>query len=371
MPVADQRAAFLALLSGRRCPFGEACRRFGISRTTGYKWRGRAAGPRPQPLLDRPRRPRSCPRQTPADVEQAILGAHDAYGWGARKVHAHLAGLPGLPCCRAVHKVLARNGRSGGAAPKAPPVRFERSAPNHLWQVDFKGPLVLGQAKGYLLSVLDDHSRYLLALALCADQTMASAWAVLWAAFGEAGLPEAILSDNGFGPRGPSAGGLSWLEARLVRLGVQSIHGRAYHPQTQGKVERLHRTLQEELLDRLDLGRPRAELAEALRAWRCVVYNATRPHEALGNEPPQSRWYPSERPRPLRLPPVRYPEGTPTRKVMQRGEVSWRGFELMVGAGLVGERVGVSEQDGAVVLSYGTRTLRRLALDQLRPGRIN
>jgi transposase InsO family protein len=372
-PPSEQRADFLSLLTQHSCSFTEACQRFGISRTTGYKWHGRAAAPAPQPLVDRSRRPHSSPRRTPLEVEAEILRVHDTFGWGARKVHAHLRALPGLPCWRAVQSVLARHGRAtrrGGPAAR-PPQRFERSMPNHLWQMDFKGPLGDTGPRRYLFTVLDDHSRYLLCLRLCADQTMPTAWAALWAVFAEAGLPEAILSDNGFGPRGPSVGGLSWLEARLLRLGVEPIHGRAYHPQTQGKVERLHRTLDEELLPRLSPERPLAELTGALEKWRCEVYNPLRPHEALGNETPGSRWYPSERPRPLRLPAVRQPAGAETRKVMQRGEVSWRGYELMVGSGLTGERVSVSEQRGEVVLGYGTRVLRRLRLDDLQLGRIN
>jgi transposase InsO family protein len=371
-PLSSQRADFLALLSDRSCPFAEACQRFGISRTTGYKWRGRASLPLPQPLVDRSRRPHSCPRQTAADIEAAILATHDAYGWGARKIHAHLRDLPELPCSRTVQKVLTRHDRSSRQASAAvPPQRFERSAPNHLWQMDFKGPLWVGGPKRYLFSVLDDHSRYLLALRLCCDQTMETAWAALWPLFGEVGLPESILSDNGFGPRGASVGGLSWLEARLLRLGVEAIHGRAYHPQTQGKVERLHRTLEEEVLPRLNQEQPQALLAEALEKWRHEVYNAIRPHEALGNETPASRWYKSERPRPWRLPAVRYPAGTATRKVMQRGEISWRGYEVLVGSGLSGQYVAVSEQDNTVVLCYGTRVLRQVRLDQLQRGRIN
>jgi transposase InsO family protein len=366
----SQRADFLDWLAQRDCPFTEACRRFGVSRKTGYKWLARATAQRPQPLVDRSRRPHRCPRRTPADIEAEVLRAHDAYGWGARKIHAALAARPGLPSARTVQEVLRRNGRAADGRPAARPQRFERSAPNQLWQVDYKGPLDGPPPRRYLLTVLDDHSRYLLALALCPDQTMATAGAALWALFGEVGLPEAILSDNAFGPRGPSVGGLSWLEARLVRLRVESIHGRAYHPQTQGKVERLHGTLEREVLPRLDLRRPAAEVAEALRRWRCEVYNPVRPHEALGNQPPASRWYASERPRPARLPAVGYPAGTPTRKVMQRGEISWRGFELLVGSGLTGESVGVREQDGAVVLCYGPRELRRVGLDQLRRGRI-
>jgi len=366
----SQRADFLELLAQRNGSFTEACRRFRISRKTGYKWLGRATADQPHPLVDRSRRPHHCPRRTPSDIEAAILRIHDAYGWGARKIHAYLAGRPGLPGSRTIQEVLRRHDRVAARGPAAQVQRFERSTPNHLWQIDYKGPLDGLPQRRYLLTVLDDHSRYLLALRLCPDQTMATAWTALWTLFGEAGLPEAILSDNGFGPRGASVGGLSWLEARLLRLRIESIHGRAYHPQTQGKVERLHGTLEQEVLPRLDLQRPAAEVAEALREWRCEVYNKIRPHEALGNDPPASRWYQSERPRPVRLPPISYPAGMQTRKVMQRGEISWRGYELMVGSGLTGQYVGVSERDNTVVLCYGPRVLRRISFDQLRRGRI-
>jgi len=369
-PLPDQRADFVTLLLRRACSFTQACRRFGISRKTGYKWLGRATLEQPQPLRDRSRRPQHCPRRTDRDTEQTILRVRDAHAWGARKIHAYLCqqGLA-VPSARTVHQVLSRHGRVRPTA-AAPPQRFQRSAPNHLWQMDFKGPLPQLPRHRYLLTVLDDHSRYLLALRLCPDQTMARVWGVLWPLFGEVGLPQAILSDNGFAPRGPAEHGLSWLEARLLRLGVEALHGRAYHPQTQGKVERLHETLEEEVLPGLDWSRPEAAVAEQLERWRREVYNGLRPHEALGNATPASRWYASERPRPARLPAVVYPAGLETRKVMQRGEISWQGFELLVGSGLQGERVGVRVAGGEVVLLYGTRELRRLKTSELVKGRI-
>jgi transposase InsO family protein len=365
-PPGEQREAFVALLAGRTCSFAEACARFGISRKTGYKWRQRAASPQPQPLLDRPRRPRHCPGRIPPQQERRILEVRDLRSWGARKIHASLRQQgQEVPSARTVHAALARNGRVAPRHPAPPPRPFERPIPNELWQIDYKGPLRVEGKSRYLLSVLDDHSRYALALALCPDQTMATAWPVLWDLFGGVGLPEAILSDNGFAPRGPAAFGLSWLEARLSRLGVLTPHGRPYHPQTQGKVERWHRTLGDELFGRLDWS-SEAKLVEQIERWRRDVYNAQRPHEALGYAAPASRWYASARPRPGRLPAVTYPAGMETRKVMQKGEVSWRGTEILVGAGLYGERVGVQERDGEVVLLYGQREIRRLKADRLR-----
>jgi transposase InsO family protein len=369
-PCPDQRAEFVTLILGRTCPFSAACERFGVSRKTGYKWLRRATAPQPQPLLDRSRRPRSCPHRTPADVERLILGVHDDLHWGARKIHAHLCQRQlTLPSARAVHGVLRRHGRVATPVPPAPPHRFERSVPNNLWQMDYKGPLAGAASPRYLLTVLDDHSRYLLALRLCPDQTMATAWAALWELLGEVGLPAAILSDNGFAPRGPSTHGLSWLEARLMRLGIGTPHGRPYHPQTQGKVERLHRSLEEEVLPWLDWALPDQAIAARLDHWRREVYNPLRPHEALGNAVPASRWYASARPRPAALPAVLYPEGVETRKVMYKGEICWRGYEMLVGAGLKGERVGVEVRGAEVVILYGQRELRRIAVADLEKGR--
>src|SRR4051812_38142489 len=163
-PLAEQRADFLALLQGRTCTFAQACQQFNISRKTGYKWRGRATCEQPQPLRDRSRRPHTCPHQTAADLERTILEVHDSYAWGARKIHAHLAGSRAdLPSWRTVHNVLHRHGRAGAAAPPVPAVRFQRSLPNQLWQMDFKGPLERAPQRRYTLTIEDDYSRCMLA----------------------------------------------------------------------------------------------------------------------------------------------------------------------------------------------------------------
>jgi transposase InsO family protein len=369
--LADERADFVELLRRRDCPFAQACRHFGISRKTGYKWLPRATRDRPPPLRDRSRRPHTCPNQTPESAERSILQVHDDYSWGARKIHAYLCQRGrAVPSPSAVHKVLRRHRRVAGAGAAPAPVRFQRSAPNYLWQMDFKGPLARAPGRRYLLTIADDPSRYLLALRLVPDQTMASAWGVLWPLLGEVGLPVAILSDNGFAPRGPAGHGPSWLEARLLRLRIRALHGRAYHPQTQGKVERAHATMERAVLPRLDWSQPEERVAGRLEHWRREVYNAIRPHEALGNATPASRWYASERPRPEQLPGVVYPPGMATRKVMQRGEISWQGYELLVGAGLEGERVGVEVHPAEVVLLYGSHELRRVPTAAFTKGRM-
>jgi hypothetical protein len=158
----------------------------------------------------------------------------------------------------------------------------------------------------------------------------ATAWAVLWEAFGAYGLPDAVLCDHAFGTRGQNALGLSWFEARLLRLGVRCYHGRPYHPQTQGKVERLNGTLEQELLPRTCRETLAAFQAD-LDRWRHEIYHALRPHEALGDVPPLRRWQPSGRPRPATLPAVAHPAGAVLRRVLNRGisvgtaTASWSG----------------------------------------------
>ena len=155
-----------------------------------------------------------------------------------------------------------------------------------------------------------------------------------------------ITADNG-SPWGNSAGeGLTGLGAWIVRLGIQLSHSRPYHPQTQGKDERFHRTLKGELLARQGF----ASLAGAQAAfdgWR-ERYNCVRPHEALALQPPVSRYRPSPRSFPETLPPIEYASSDHVRRVQGRGEINFQGREHRIGKGLAGLPValrGTGEED--------------------------
>jgi hypothetical protein len=265
----------------------------------------------------------------------------------------------------------ARHGRVPDTpAPSPAPQFFERSQPHELWQCDFKGPVEVERQRVHPFTVLDDHSRYLLALEVCADVTMKSAWEVLWVTFGEYGLPESLLCDNAFAATGhlglPT---ISWFESRLIRLGIRSIHGRAYHPQTQGKVERLHGTLQREVwpfVDRSD----KARFARELARWRREVYNPVRPHEALAGRPPLSRFALSPRLRPRTLPAVSYPSGSVLRRVASGGDISWGGYRILVGAGITGETVRVEDSAEEVKVYFCWKEVRRVPHSQLSRDRL-
>ena len=364
--VSELRTAFVHAVRTAGRPVAAAARDFGISRPTAYKWLARHdAG---QPLSDRSRRPTRSPARTADALEAAVLAVRDRYGWGPRKIVAYLAdhGRP-TPPARTAAAILRRHHRVTPAPTPRPPAdqRFERAQPNQLWQLDFKGWLEIDRARIHPLTVLDDHSRFLLALRACPDQTYARTWDVLWGVFGEYGLPEELLCDNAFGSHGRPAPGISWFEARLIRLGVRPLHGRPYHPQTQGKVERLHGTLEREVYPRLrrdDL----ASFQAGLDHWRRAVYNPVRPHEALGDRPPASRWRPSPRPRPGALPAIDHPSGAVLRKVAATGDIRWHCARILVGQGLVGDHVRVEDDGTSITLWYGGYRIRQIPVARLR-----
>ena len=367
--VSELRTAFVHAVRTAGRSVTQAAKDFNIARKTAYKWLARFDDQ--QALGDRSRAPHRSPRRTDEALEAAVLAVRDQFGWGPRKIVAYLKSQDRpTPPVRTAAAILRRHNRIAPAPASTPEElqRFERPQPNQLWQLDFKGFVEINRQRIYPLTVLDDHSRFLLALRCCTDQTYISAWNVLWDAMGEYGLPDQLLCDNAFGTHGREAPGLSWFEARLIRLGIRPIHGRAYHPQTQGKIERLHGTLERELFPRLSHD-ALAPFQAGLDQWRRCVYNALRPHEALGDVAPVCRWRPSPRARPCALPVIEYPSGSTLRRVASAGEIRWRNAKVLAGHGLVGEWIRIEEMDGAVALWYGPHRLRHIPLDRFRnPG---
>lgn len=359
-PVSELRLALIHQVITCHLSVAQAARNFGVSRKTASKWLARYREVPDQPLSDQSRKPTSSPKRTPPAIEQAICGVRRQYGWGARKIQAYLAqqGLQ-VPSPRTVTHVLKRHGYidTALAEPLDPVQAFERERPHQLWQCDHKGPLEVGRRKVHPFTVIDDHSRYLIACHTCADVSMQPAFDVLWKAFGEFGLPDAILCDNAFGTTFETPKTLSWFDARLIRLGIHPIHGRPYHPQTQGKVEWLHGTLERELWPSIRRD-SRDQFQADLDHWRTRVYNTIRPHEALGDRPPVSRFSHSLKPRPTQLPPVEYPTEGLIRKVSTSGDVRWNRHRILAGRGLVGEFVRIEERESEIALFYAWKEYR-------------
>jgi transposase InsO family protein len=340
--VMDQRREFVRLAMQEGANRRELCRRFGIHPDTGYKWLSRwQAG---QELADRSRRPHSSPQQTGREIEKRILAVRDAHpAWGARKIVRCLERKnQSSPAFSTVHEILRRSDRI--KAPLGGPVasqRFEMPAPNLLWQMDFKGWVRLGNnAQCHPLTVVDDHSRYDLCLQACADQRGDTVRGRLELTFRHYGLPKAFFVDNGTPWGDPSGERWTRFSVWLLKLGINVIHSRPYHPQSRGKNERFHRTLKAEVFA-LRSFRDLAETQRAFDAWR-EVYNFERPHEALGQQVPASRYRPSLRPMPDRLPAPEYDSHEIVRIVSAtKAYVSFKGRLWKVPQAFCGERLAI------------------------------
>lgn len=310
--------------SGRN--ISSLCQQYGISRTTGYKWLGRYREEGVNGLRERSRRPHHNPNQTPKEIEAAILQVRSKHPcWGGVKIKAYLArkGWQDLPAPSTITAILQRNGciDPEESLKHRPMQRFERANPNELWQMDFKGYFKIEQGNCHPLTVLDDHSRFLVGLQACPNQTWKTVQAHLTNTFRQYGLPDRMLMDNGPPWGDDRQTPYTILTAWLMRLGIAISHGRPYHPQTQGKDERLHRTFKAELLTQVQL-HDLQDCQKHFDAWR-DFYNRERPHQALNHSVPLERYQPSQRSFPEPLPPILYEPHDIVRMVDMAGRISF------------------------------------------------
>lgn len=363
--VMDQREAFLTAAGVAGANVRAACRKFAISPTTGYKWLARAAA---GDIGEHSRRPHCSPRATPPDLEAAVLAVRGEHPtWGGRKIHhaLRLRGVGPLPHANTITGILHRHGLIAPEATerRRPWQRFEKAAPNELWQMDFKGHFALSTGRRcHPLTVLDDHSRFALVLRACANERRRSVVPALTQAFRRYGLPERMLMDNG-PPWGKDFEHRhTKLTAWLMRLGIEPVHGRPHHPQTQGKNERFNGTLNREVI----VGESFADLGAVQRcfdAW-IEVYNRQRPHQAIGDEPPASRYREAVRDFPERLAPIVYDAGLLVRRVSEGGCISLNNRRLFVSFAFEGHPVGLrpGQRDGEFEVFFCRYRVGRLDL---------
>jgi transposase InsO family protein len=345
------------------------CRAHDISPKTGYKLLARYKESGIEGLQDRSRRPRSSPNRTALELEAQVVALHDAYPcWGAAKLQALLPAGVAKPHHNTIAAILRRNGRHivpNADKTERAPIRFEHEQPNLLWQMDFKGHFALtdqGAGRCHPLTVLDDHSRFAVCLSACARETRNTVQAALTGTFRRYGLPQRITCDNGGPWRIAGQDSISRLEAWLIRLGIRVSHSRPGHPQTQGKDERFHRTLKRELLDREGFQSiPACQLA--FDKWR-DQYNLIRPHEALGQRPPCTRYAASARAFPEQLPPIEYDDGDNVLRVRKSGQVQFKRLSFWVGEGLADELVALrpTGEDGVFKVFFCDWEVRSIDL---------
>lgn len=304
------------------------CEEFGISRKTGYKWIKRYL--EDGSLEDRSRRPERLSSRTEEKTEKLILEVRqERPRWGAKKIQIYLQNKGySTPCVRTVNNILKRNGMIApeDSLARRPFRRFERDQNNELWQADFKGDFQMADGnRCYPLTILDDHSRYSLLIEPKPNQRDVLGGFIQ--TFREYGLPECVLTDNGPVFAG-FKGGYSQFERSLMDQDILPIHGRVHHPQTQGKIERFHRSLKNEVLylrNILDL----EDAAKVLGNWQ-HIYNFERPHEALKNRCPAEVYIASPRKYLEKVPHYEYGSQYRLHRINNWGYLRFAHFQIFI-----------------------------------------
>lgn len=380
----EARTEFIEDLRSGVLTMSEACRRHGVSRKTGYKWQHRYSQGGLTALNDESRKPHKSPSKTSVELEELVLQIRrDHPVWGGRKIRRVLrnegVSVDDLPAASTITNILRRHNMLGeGSRMGSSDIqRFERDTPNDLWQMDFKGNFLTRQSgRCYPLTVLDDTSRYNLILEACLGETRSIVQPILERAFERYGLPRQILCDHG-NPWGKGVGsdggqiGTPGLEVWLLRLGVELIHGRVRHPQTQGKEERFHRTLKAEVLSQQTEWLNIESCQESFDRWR-QIYNHKRPHEALGDDVPASKYHPSKRSCPKEVPSAGSYEvdGDEIRITRSKGEITFRNRTYYIGRGFVGEPVFLRQElDGCYGVYYCWKRIGKIDLTQPHKGK--
>lgn len=355
----DLRMEFIARLKrGERVT--ELCNEYGISRKTGHKYKKRFEEAGVAGLFDQSRAPRHIPHKTSPEVAELVVAERQKHpDWGPKKLKDVLEKRlgHGLPSASTLGELLVRRGlitrrKVRRRCPPRPTALRQVDAPNQVWCVDYKGQFRLGDGRYcYPLTVTDQFSRYILGCEAMAAIDEDQAREAMTAMFREYGLPGYMRSDNG--PPFASTGllGLTKLSVFWMRLGIIPERIRPAHPQDNGRHERMHRTLKRETTRP-----PRANLLQQQERFDgfVVEFNTERPHEALSMKRPAEVYTPSVRRLPSVLPDLTYPTHDDVVIINSRGctWMSGRGY-LYIGSALIGQAVGIREEDdGRVLFSF-------------------
>lgn len=365
----EQRLEFVREYKSGLFTVTELAAQYGISRKTGYKWLERYAADGVDGLRDQSRRPAHSPQATDPELIEALLAQRRRHPrWGATKLLAIAARREpeaDWPSRATVCTHLKANGFVHSSGRRRAAVASGRPAPlpaitaaNEVWTTDFKGEFRTGDGVYcYPLTLRDGFSRFVLRCDGLLNRTLAATQQRFARAFAEYGLPDRIRSDNGLPFASPGLARLSTLAVWWIRLGIIPERIAPGHPEQNGSHEQFHRVLKAET------ARPPAPncAAQQQRFRRFVrEYNEDRPHEALGNESPATRYAASRRPLPRHVPPLEYPGHMEPRRVGTCGTISWAGAPLFIATALAGEYVALEEvDDGIWTLHFATMALAR------------
>jgi len=365
----DERMRFVMAVEERDEAFAVVCRRFRVSRKTGYKWLERYGEAGVAGLIDRSRAPLSHPRAVTQQIAECCMAVRRAHPtWGPVKVRAWLerrAAQTPWPATSTIGALFEREGltikrRLRRRSPPSSAPFAHCGAANDVWCIDFKGWFLTGDGTHCEpLTLSDAHSRYLLRCQGLARTDTDHVWPVLDAAFREFGLPHRLRSDNGPPFASRAAGGLSQLSVKVIKAGVVPERIAPGKPQQNGRLERLHLTLLQ------DTAKPPARsLREQLARLRRFqsLYNEERPHAALGNDTPAEHYAVSPRRFDGVLREPTYGDDHTVRRVRRNGEIRWQGNTIYISEALIGEPIGlIEDDDGGWSACYGPIALGVIA----------
>jgi len=350
----------------------EVAARHGVSKSQVYEWLRRYGEGGADGLVPRSRRPLRSPAQLDPVVEDAIVRwRKDRPRWGAKKIRSMLAreGWP-VPAVSTVHRVLVRRGLVDPTPRRREPAggwqRFVRPSSNDLWHIDATRH-VLADGRGFwVIDLVDDHSRFLLATHVAAAPSMDAGWAAVRAAAARYGLPRQLLSDNGLNFTGRLRGLTTGFERHVRAAGIDLIHARPYHPETLGKLERQHGTQNAWIADH---PRPRSLPAaqRLLDAYR-HDYNTARPHEAIGQHFPIEIYQPDpgiDLPTSELAPADPYPPGCLKRRVRSDGAFSYANTRLTLDTRWAGITIGLIRTHARLEVYYGAALIETLIIGDL------
>jgi len=362
--VMDERIRFVVRANSGQESMVALCREFGISRPTGYLWLARyreadsALG-----LRELSRRPHYSPGKISVDIERKVIALRNKHGWGGKKIRKLLGNRGILLPLITINRIIKRNGLITRDSSHRPAVRrFERESPNELWQMDFKGEFsLIDGGYCYPLTLIDDHSRFALGIFALNNRRGKTVWGCLIKAFERYGVPQGMLMDHGTPWWSTTNGhGLTSLGIDLIKQGIKLHWSGIAHPQTQGKIERFHRTLKEDIYYR---GKP-----ETLRDWQKAftifikTYNHIRPHEALDLAVPAEYYKPS--PKPFNPHPAewQYPQGAIVKRLNSQGMIEYKGRRYFVCEALANEYVQIELLNKKALINYRQTYIREIEL---------
>lgn len=355
----------------KRIPFDQLCKKYGVSRKTGYKWKKRFIEEGLSGLKDKSRRPGTSPNQVSEEIICNIVKLKLAHPtWGPSKIQTLFANsFSSLdsPSESTVKRILEKAGlverRRKRASSSTGRIsnRCTADHPNHVWTIDFKGWWrTRDRIRFEPLTIRDAFSRYVLCAQALEDSRSDSVRTAMVRVFEKYGLPEIIRSDNGAPFAATNAPlGLSRLSTWWIALGIDLDRIPPARPDQNGAHERMHRDIAREV--EVHAASNQVEQQAALDIWR-TSYNEERPHEAINMRVPSELYKVSDRKYDGSEIHIEYPSDFLTRIVSKGGNIRLNGSMYTISQSLVGWHIGLKNESST---EYGVwfSTMRLGTLD--------